>query len=610
MKKDLLLQLLNEIKESEVLLSFINDILKNNFEKLLVLTDEQIEKILSFENDKLKAFQIYMYLNKTKIPYEIHKLLNSELYKENEVVYYTIPMLQNKKFLSIEDAYDIICIIVKGNPVTAEKTCELALNDLVNEHHKKFQIIGEIANCKYSYQAIATAEASLNKNLLNREDILDYLYVIARSNGKVQAKYASKLSVNIKILEKDNSLEFVKEIGYAKEEYQAENAYVVATNQLILTRENSLEFVKVVVNTKGESRSGYVKDTAICIETLKKENALSYVKAVSTAKDYQVRDAMMSATNPISLQNSNSLENVMIVGHANGIKQAQMAYLTASNETLKNRKDVNDIIKIIARAKSDIQAEKAYMTALNETLINREDMPSYVKLIANAERKNSVYAYSAIDSKLIFKSSNPLKIVELITSAKTIDYSFLIKDVVCHTELYNKSNHLEILELLENAKGDEQASIACNLAVEPLLSELATLNCVKLFSNAENEKNLFTAYNICLYIATMNQKLLEEQTGEKIVKLLLDTEDEVLDKSRGMIFINPDGTVEDMLEVLNDAINWSKKQILKERQNKYQTISMKGIFKDCINVNDVIKCVSNIEDEEISLDSSVKIKIK
>ena len=120
--------------------------------------------------------------------------------------------------------------------------------------------------------------------------------------------------------------------------------------------------------------------------------------------------------------------------------------------------------------------------------------------------------------------------------------------------------------------------------------------------------SLFLVIIVGVYCFRKN--IITEEVNDYLVKLLLDTEDEVLDKSRGMIFINPDGTVEDMLEVLNDAINWSKKQILKERQNKYQTISMKGIFKDCINVNDVIKCVSNIEDEEISLDSSVKIKIK
>lgn len=610
MKKDLLLQLLNQIKESKELLNFIEDVLKNDFEKLLILTDEQIEKILYYKSDKLKAFQTYIYFYKHKIPYEIYKVLEQELYKGNENVYYTIPMLQNKSFLNKEDSCDIISIILNGNGKCAKKACKLSFNDLINKHPKKLQIIGEIASAKKIYQATALVEASLNKNLLYREDMLDYLYVIARANGEKQAKYAGKLATNKKMLEKEDSLEFIKVIAYAKEEYQAENGYIVAINQLKQARENMLEFVKVVANTNGESRSNYAKETATCVETLKKENALSYVKAVASAKDYQVRHAMMSATNPLSLQNPNSLENVMIVGHANGIKQAQMAYLTASNEALKNRKDVNDIIKVIARAKSDIQAEKAYMTALNNFLINKEDMPKYVELIANAERKNSIYAYSAIDHGLIFKSSNPLKIVELITKAKTEEYSFFIKDAACHTELYDKSNHLEILEAMSHAKGEYQASMVSNFAVEPLFSEVATLKYVKLFSEVEYIDNLYTAYSICLYIATMNQRLLEEQNSEKIIKLLLETEDKVLDKSRGMIFINPDGTIDDVVEVIAKAIDWAREQILKERQDKYQTTSVDGILKKCININDVIKCVSNIENEEIDLNLDVKIKIK
>ena len=617
MKRDLLLQLLKEIRDSNILLSSMEEIFKTNnkncFEMLLNLTDEQVKSILDFESDRLKVFQIYMYLNKTRIPDKIYEMLAGELLKKNKSVYATIPLLQNKKFLKRGDAFDFICVIVDGNPLSAEKACGLVLNTIINSHPEKFQIIGEVANCEELYQASATAKASLNNNLLNNEDMLDYLYVIAHSKGIEQACCAGKLATNCKILEKgmNESLEFVKAMAYAEEEYQAENAYIVATNKDVLSRENAIDFVRIVANTRGGERCSYVKDTAISKTTLQKENALSYIKAVASAKEYQIEYAMLTATDPVALKNPKSLENVMIIGHANGIKQAKMASEIVKNILLSSRKDLEKIVKIIARATSDKQAEYIYLSAINDILVNKEDMLKYIELIANAEKKdNTCYVYNAIEKKTIFKSFDSLKIVGMIANAKTETNSCFTSEAACCEELLKLPNHLEMLYEISNAKGDNQASSVYDISTDELFHSLPNLlDYVKLFANVEDKGQLFYTYSIFAYILTMNPKVLNESKAVECIKLLLYTDENILNKCVNNIFIKPEMNVEEVLEEISNAIQLAEQQIEQEEQNKYRPVGFEDLLKDT-NIDLLIELVSNIENEDIIPETRVKIKIK
>lgn len=609
MKKELILQLLQTIKNNKLLLDGVNNIAKAKdktvFESLFNLSDSEVENILSIENDKLKLFQIYLYLHKKEIPKEVYTILEQEMFQKNENLYALIPILLDEKKLFHKDILLLIDTILSGNTLSVLKVSDLLDNKEIRNHNKLLQIVEEIANCKYEYLASALINALKSSVLLKREDFLNFIYVIAHSSGKTQAKYASILVNNPKIMKKDrfNSLELIKAIAYAEEEYQAINAYMVAKNELVLSKPNALEFVRIVANTFGESKCEYVKDTAICEVTLTKPNALNYVKAVSLAKDEQVRATMLTATNSVVLKSSSSLENTMTVGQAIGKKQASIAYLVAADTSLINRKDLNDIVKIIANASGEVQAELAYNLCSFNDIFNREDMIEYIKLIASTKNKdNAQRAFSTIRNKTCLDSFASLKIVRLIANAQTDYQAFFISEGANSFELISNPNHIEALELISKSLGEIQANLGYTIATNSHFMNLSNfIDYVKLFANCKNQEQLYITYNICLYILTMSPEVLEHQEGLKCIEMLLNTPVSILNKCQTQIFIKPELSPLENIRIIYSEIEKETRKMINIVKNR------KGLNENSIDL--FINSISKLEKEDIVSEDIVKVKI-
>lgn len=580
MKKDLLLQLLNEIKKSNTLLSSIKEIFvtedKNCLEILFTLTDEQINNILSFESDKLKVFQIYMYLNKEGIPNEICTMLNCALMRKNENVYYTIPILQDKSLLNRKEISFIIDAILIGDSFSVEKAAKLVLDHNINEHSKGLEIIRLVARCKQLYQANYTANAASNLDLLNREDVLDFLYVIAHANHH----------------------------------YHAQNAYYVAINKDVLKKDNAISFVRLIASIKEHKKCDYATEVATNPEVLGKNNALEYVKSVANAKTGQEEYVASAATDLAILKREDSLKIVKKIGQASGLYQAKVALQVARSFELSSRKDLLKIVRIIANAVSEKQAQYAGFAAMNNVLSPKENMPDYIKLIANAEKSdNAHHAYNTVSKPDVLRNVNSLEVIEMIANAKHEYQAYFIGETASNKALLKKADYLEILKVISSAIGGNQASVASDIAVDSLFQSLNNLlEYVKMFANTEDRGQLYCAYNICADILISNEEVFK-QKGIECAKLLLSVDGKVLIKCENRIDINDKMTYEDVLEQISKAIDDAKQQIEKEEQEIYQNVNLGTLLKDN-DIDSLIKCVSNVEQEDITPETIVKVKIK
>lgn len=586
--------------------------------ELLKLSDEEVKEILSLEDSKLFVAQMYLFLNKDRIPKEIYITLNFKLIEKNTNIYELISLLGNDEFLKRKDAYSIIDKMVHGESVSYD-----AINELIFNPDITFPLVvlETIASCKQKYQADALKDLAIKFN--GGENILNILQIISTSKGEKQAEKACEFVLNFDVLNKNNRLvmAFLQAISNAEYDYQAENAYLAATSESILNHKDNVRIVKLISKTIGKEKCGKVKEVALNENILKYSNAIKFIEAVSEA-DEKIFSYVADAAIKLCVFREKSLLTIItIIAKAKGEKQAEKALELISDEKFLQRYDIIPVLTLIVNSEAKDQVENAAAVAKTLEVAKLED---YIKLVLNASTsKKSSLIRSLLENKEFLDNSHHFKILEKISKAKTDEIAqktynlitnplvlkrndlFDIVNVIAsvsfdfqayfisnsiNEELFELPNYLRILEMVGNSKGNTQADIACKIANNYLFVQSNKhLEYISLFAQASNNSlYLQTIYSLCTIILEENPDILDN-IGINYVRELLS-----LDMSKinqiNQLCSNSNFKGKKLLEEIVKIID------LENREEVVEIVPLESILEG--SIDEVIASLDSLSNDE------------
>lgn len=463
MKKEVLLKLLehilklqwHEYKNYQLLTP------NNDFSFLLKLNEEQINKIISYNDPNLEIIQTYIYLNEANFDEKLQNIINENLKKHNVNLYHILPMITNKVFMNQKNHLDYIRIVLESQTFYqaeyASKTSLLQDIEIKKEYVELFRNTKTEESVKYLYKELKNKETNKSNNtynnfkiisqckdeklmqlcfkILNNKQIVledkvtDFIKITANSYGYLQGYYISLLLQNEKVLKDSNVLDYISIISQAKEGEKARYIYELLQDEEILNNKNCIDYLKLIAQ-----------------EEVNKYNAF-FIKQLLLEKTI--------------LKSKDNLKLLSILGASYTKKHAFNAYRVLKNEKILQSNLIESYLKLIAFAQKEEYSTIIYEILKEEKIIDNPNSLDYLNSIYYASGKEQAkYAKKVISNDKVLSSINGIIASTCIAKAKH-DYQSLYASKLLDV---NKDKQLEdsLMYMIElsTSKGKEQASCA------------------------------------------------------------------------------------------------------------------------------------------------------
>ena len=350
--------------------------------KLLKLSDEEVKEILSLEDSKLIIAQMYLFLNKDRIPREIRITLNFKLIEKNTNIYELISLLENDEFLKRKDAYSIIDKMVHGESVSYD-----AINQLIFNPDITFPLVvlETIAGCKQKYQADALKDLAIE--FKGGEDILNILQIISTSKGEKQSEKALELISDEKFLQRYDIIPVLTLIVNSEAKDQVENAAAVAKALEVAKLE---DYIKLVLNASTSKKSSLIRSLLENKEFLDNSHHFKILEKISKAKTDEIAQKTCDLiNNPLVLKRNDLFDIVNVIASVSFDFQAYFIS-NSINEELFELPNYLRILETIGNSKGNTQADIACKIANNYLFAQSNKHLEYISLFAQASN-NSLY---------------------------------------------------------------------------------------------------------------------------------------------------------------------------------------------------------------------------
>ena len=353
MNRDLFIKLIKELKNKN-LINLIGQVIpKHELDKIVLLTKEEVNDILSIrgKDSKLIASKFYLYLKKDELSSDIKKIIEENIKKENVNVYYALSVINITGNI---DMFNLV--IATKEDYQAKYSMAIATNKDVLKRKDAISFVEIASYAKTHEQAQSICSVATNTKVLERKDkALSLVKMVMLVEDCSKLKYITKLATNSLILKKENTFEYV-EVLLKTNDSMVSNVGEVALDERILAREESLEFMKTVASIEDPLIGEYVSKLSKSKVLLKRKNAIEFIKLVATSKEiYQAKYAYDILTNYKGISNKNILENIRLLVNTdieieafrirnNILKSLDYGENTMHNSTAIEEKNVGELI--------------------------------------------------------------------------------------------------------------------------------------------------------------------------------------------------------------------------------------------------------------------------
>ena len=286
MKKDVFIKLIKELNDKA-----FNDminlvILPDELEKIINLTDKEVEDILNTSCPQLKATKLYLYLKQENLSDEVKKILEKNVKTDNNNIYYTLGVIEKFNYLNREDIIDFIKVLeLSDKDYQAKYASIVASDDNVLKRSDAIEFVKLVANSKWYYQAEYASQIATNEEILKLDNALEFVKKITKSQSIYSAKYASKVIVDNNLLKKDDAIDFIEIITASKNHYQALAASELSVRPSILERDDAKEIIQLVATSKEKYQTECAYDLLKNKKALTCDNLLHHIRLITTAQD-------------------------------------------------------------------------------------------------------------------------------------------------------------------------------------------------------------------------------------------------------------------------------------------------------------------------------------
>ena len=316
MKNVLLQRLLKRISDNEIISKygyvFDNKIIVNN---VLSLTNNEVEKILSNKTDI--SFLVELFFTIKHIDF-LDNLKNS--------------LKKSKNIGILKDAYAVF------NDESLQDRSDL------------FELVDLIASGEEEYISDCLLIIITSSPVMEKDNVMDYLNVLANASGEDQAIYGAELLSDISLLERDDSLDLLKLIAYNEtcDFNELGCAVDIATNEYVLEEEEIIPIVKLFLDSTSITVENIDELLAKMKMILKNDNSYEILKSITTGTSTNSSSLAISIIGKDLLKREEAVKILNAISHSKKEYFSRASCFLLFNPKFKDKDNISDYFDLLS----------------------------------------------------------------------------------------------------------------------------------------------------------------------------------------------------------------------------------------------------------------------